>query len=296
MAAMIQRFGARVARPVGSRGMATEKQLRTRISSVGNIKKITSAMKMVAAAKLRGAQNALDVARVFAVPTAGVWNPPAAEDTDETKLTYVAMTSDRGLCGGVNSQISRHVRDQLLGSTLPKENIGLITVGDKGKQALERVFGKHFKTTISEHASQRPTFATASAVAQELMSNDHDRAVICYNQFVNMLRFESEELHIAGIHKMDETAQELEPYELEGESELLANFYEYNMASQIFLFMREGEASEHSSRMNAMGNSSKNAGEMLESLTLLYNRTRQARITTELIEIISGAVALEDDG
>jgi len=290
------RFGARAvrAKPLNSRGFATEKQLRVRIASVGNIKKITSAMKMVAAAKLRGAQDALDVARVFAAPTAGVWSPPALEMDENTKVTFASMTSDRGLCGSVNSQISRKVRDDILASTLPRENIGVMTIGDKGKQALARVFGSQFQANVSEIFQSRPTFSTASAVAQDLLSLEFDQCNIAYNEFVNVLRFECAETKIAAFEKMDTEAEELQPYELEGESELLRNFHEYNVASTIFLYLREGEASEHSSRMNAMGNSSKNAGEMLEALELQYNRKRQARITTELIEIISGAVALED--
>jgi F-type H+-transporting ATPase subunit gamma len=294
------RNATRTAKPltrVAARGMATEKQLVDRISSVGNIEKITKAMKMVSAAKLRGAQNALDISREFNKGVQGVWEPKPVEGERTGKQLFVAMTSDKGLCGAVNSTISRGVRNKMqkLPKSIAKEDIALITLGDKGKTGLERLFGNHFVGAYFElQKNGRINWNTACAIAQSISEQKYDQGTLAFNKFRTLLSYDTTYMPIQNFERASEDISSVEAYELEGEGDMLQNFHEFQAAVNLFCAFREQECSELSSRMNAMGNSSKNAGEMLDSLRLMYNRTRQARITTELIEIISGAVALED--
>lgn len=282
---------------VAARGMATEKQLITRIKSVGNIEKITKAMKMVSAAKLRGAQTALDISREFVKGVTGVWDLKEEENKEKNTKLFVALASDKGLCGAVNSSISRGVRDKILalGKDYPKENIKLVTLGDKTKQGLDRLFGRHMVFCFNELAKAgRINWNAACMTTESILSTEFDEGYLAYNRFRSLLAYDTTYTRFSPFDKAQEDTSSLEVYELEGEGDMLQNFYEFQYAVKLFAAFRESEASELSSRMNAMGNSSKNAGEMLDALRLVYNRNRQARITTELIEIISGAVALDD--
>lgn len=252
---------------------------------------------MVSAAKLRGAQTALDISREFVKGVTGVWDLKEEENKEKNTKLYIALASDKGLCGAVNSSISRGIRDKILalGKDYPKDNIKLVTLGDKGKQGLDRLFGRHMVFSFSELAkSGRINWNAVCMTTESVLSTEFDEGYLAYNKFRSLLSYDTTYTRFAPFDKAQEDRSSLELYELEGEGDMLQNFYEFQFAVKLFGAFRESEASELSSRMNAMGNSSKNAGEMLEALTLLYNRNRQARITTELIEIISGAVALDD--
>jgi len=272
--------------------MAQLKQLKTRVKAVKSIGKITKAMKMVAAAKLRGAQAALDVARVFQAGICPLWKVDKPENA--TNVLYVPLASDRGLCGAVNSIIGRTARDQILQA--PKtQNSQLFIFGDKAKGALERMFGNKMVESISEmNKFKRIPYKQVSMVADHLLAQDYERGVFFYNRFKNMITFETQAFDFVPFKTASENMDKLYAYSLEGDGDVAQNFYEFQSAVRLYHFLIEGEASEQSSRMNAMGNSSSAASDMHKRLELQYNRLRQSKITTELIEIISGAVALDD--
>lgn len=203
------------------------------------------------------------------------------------------MTTDKGLCGGVNSILCRMTR-QLL-SRLDAENKGyqLLVLGEKGKSQLRRIYGDKFLASITDR--QLPyNFELASVISQEILNGDFDCVHLVYNEFVSAIAYTPSIKTIAP--KRDPTSPFFYPFAVEPENdpETLENFFEYTLATQVYHSLLENATSEQSSRMNAMENASKNASEMIGKLTLQYNRARQARITTELIEIISGASALKN--
>ena len=271
------------------------------IQSTKNIQKITSSMKMVSAAKLKGDEGRRATAITFNTWAEALNGPPKmVEDATfeelPSKVLLVPITSDKGLCGGVNSFITRGVRDCVSKLKAQGKDADIALIGDKGRGQLRRMVPEKLKLSVTEIAAPG-NFTTASAVASELIAagaGDYDAVVIMYNAYKNA----------ATYHQMYKTItpfsgegddEPLLAYEFEPDtkSEVLADLHEYLLTSQIYHSLMDGAAAEQSSRMQAMENASKNAGEMIESLTLQYNRARQARITTELIEIISGASALE---
>jgi len=275
-----------------SRGMAQLKQLKTRVKAVKSIGKITKAMKMVAAAKLRGAQNALDVARVFQSGITDVWKVDIQKKEGD-RVLYIPVTSDRGLCGGVNSVISRAVRDEVFAS--PKSPAQLFILGEKSRGFLERLFGEKFVEAFTEmNKIKRIPFKQVAMVTDSLLKQDFDRGTFFYNRFKNMIVYETKSADFVPFKVASENMDKLYNYAMEGDPDVARNFYEFQQAVRMYHFLVEGEASEQSSRMNAMGNSSSAAADMHKRLELQYNRMRQSKITTELIEIISGALALDD--
>jgi len=275
--------------PCGARGMATGKQLKNRIKTVTNIRKITKAMKMVAAAKLRSVQSFLEQVRFFQKDIAEIWPESTADKTNGKKL-LVVMSSDRGLCGGVNTVIARAVRKRVLVS----DDANIFVIGEKGKAVLERYFGRRFTTTVSDAGKQRPvTFLEVSLVAEHILAQPFDHATIYYNQFKSAIAYDTTEAPLTSLQASLENREYWNKYQFEGDkNEILRDLYEFRLACRLFHYSIESATSEQSARMTAMDNSSKNAGEMLEKLRLMFNRSRQAKITTELIEIISGAAAL----
>jgi F-type H+-transporting ATPase subunit gamma len=282
--------------------MATEKQLKSRMKSVTNIKKITRAMKMVAAAKLRRSQEALDQARDFSKAMTGVW-PDVEAKTEEGKAAegknraLIGVTSDKGLCGAVNSVVIRTIKHRL-NSLTPAEKESnppaVVLFGEKARLGLERQYKDFFALTVSEQSkNKRLNFKQAALVADEMNSLNLGDSVLIYNYFKSMLSYETRSIPWPSFESATANQTTFEKYEIEGDNDFWRNFWEFRNAVRLYHFFAESETSELSSRMNAMGGSAKNAGEMLDKLRLKYNRTRQARITTELIEIISGAVALE---
>jgi F-type H+-transporting ATPase subunit gamma len=283
---------------ISNRGFATEQQIKRRLKTVGNIKKITKAMKMVAAAKLRSVQNQLEIVRKFQKGPTDVWPDPKLKDPSIVqKNLLIVITSDRGLCGSVNSQCSRQARryiDELLQAKKP---IQAVMFGDKGKAAMERIFAKTFAVSVSEgYKSKVMSFKQAAMLANIINTMEFDKAEVIFNKFKNLLSFETTRdkflsWGIAGPLISDAFSS----YVIEdaGYTEVMRDLHEFRTAVRLFHCFQENATSEQSSRMNAMGNSAKNAGEMQDALRLLYNRTRQAKITTELIEIISGASSAE---
>jgi len=285
-------------RAVQARGMATEKQLKTRINGTKNIAKITKSMKMVSAAKLRGDQQRLAAADPFSAWASAITGKERdLENLDPSsfpqKNLIIAMTSDKGLCGGVNSILCRMTRQMLAKLDAQGKSYQLLVLGEKGRSQLRRVYGDKFVAACTDRAVPY-NFDLASALTQEALNTEFDAVHILYNEFVSAIAYTPSIKTITPL--LDPASSFLYNIDVEpdNDTETLQNFFEYTVATQVFHSMLENATSEQSSRMNAMENASKNAGEMIDKLTLQYNRARQARITTELIEIISGASALKN--
>lgn len=289
------------------RGMATEKQIFKQIQATKSLSKITSSMKMVSAAKLKQDETRLARAIPFNAWTSKLCPEPQMLDPYTTtfddlpdKVLIVPFTSDKGLCGGVNSYITRNVKAAVKKLHAAGKECDIVVIGDKGRSQLRRFVSPEITLSLTDIVSPG-TFALASALASELISKgakDYDAVVVMYNSFVNAaVYYQKYKVITPLISEADEGGKEiLMGYEFDEDEkgEALADMYEYMLATQLFHSFMDGAASEQSSRMTAMENASKNAKELVGSLTLRYNRARQARITTELIEIISGASALDD--
>ena len=272
------------------------------IQSTKNIKKITSSMKMVSAAKLKGDETRLAAAIPFNQWSYQFESEPA-EIEDATfeelpeKILIVPFTSEKGLCGGVNSFISRGVRTIVKATAAAGKECDVAVIGDKGRGQLRRFVGE--KITVSMTEVEAPgTYALASALSAELIkagAEDYDAVVMVYNSFVNAAVYKQMYKVIKPFPSDEEGGINLPGYDFDTDkSEGATDLYEFMLSTQVYHCFMDGAAAEQSARMTAMENASKNANEMIDKLTLQYNRARQARITTELIEIISGASALED--
>jgi len=259
-------------------------------------------MKMVSAAKLKGDEGRRTTAIAFnnwADALSG--EPKLIEDATyeelPAKCLLVPICSDKGLCGGVNTFITRSVKNCIKALHSQGKDADIAVIGDKGRGQLRRVHGDKIKLSVTEVQSPG-NFTLAAAIASELIASgagDYDAIVIMYNAYKNAATY-NQMYKVIKPFKGEGEAEPLLAYEFEPdtESEVLTDLQEYLLTSQIYHSFMDGAAAEQSSRMTAMENASKNAGELIGSLTLKYNRARQARITTELIEIISGAAALED--
>jgi len=283
------------------RGMATEKQIYNQMISTKNIQKITSSMKMVAAAKLKGDETRLKLAKPFNTWTTALREEPKlCEDATfeelPQKCLIVPFTSETGLCGGVNSFISKSTKRCVKALIDDGKDCNIVVVGEKGRSQMRRPLGDKILTSAS--GVQYPgSFALASSLSTEVIKEfkegDFDALVFIYNHYLNPATYQ-QMYQVVSMPKNSSEGNFLVGYECDGEwDETVDSMYEYMLASQMFYCYMDAGASEQSSRMAAMENATKNAGEMIDSLTLRYNRARQSRITTELIEIISGASALE---
>eukprot|EP00602_Paraphysomonas_sp_CaronLab_P005514 CAMPEP_0185023912 /NCGR_PEP_ID=MMETSP1103-20130426/6568_1 /TAXON_ID=36769 /ORGANISM="Paraphysomonas bandaiensis, Strain Caron Lab Isolate" /LENGTH=296 /DNA_ID=CAMNT_0027556705 /DNA_START=80 /DNA_END=970 /DNA_ORIENTATION=+ len=284
-------------RAAPSRGMATEKQLKTRMLGTQNIAKITKSMKMVSAAKLRGDQTRLNAGRPFAKWASRITGEDKElEDLDVSDFPQnnliIAMYTDKGLCGGVNTIMSRMIKQACAKLTAAGKSYELVVLGEKGKSQLRRQFGDKIAVAVTERVMPY-NFELATALAQDTLDKDYEGVHIVYNKFKSAIAYVPSVKCITPL--LDNNHESLNGYSMvpKKHPETLLNLYEYTLATHIYHSLLENATSEQSSRMQAMENASKNATEMIEKLNLQYNRARQARITTELIEIISGASALE---
>uniref|UniRef100_A0A7S2ZZ81 ATP synthase subunit gamma, mitochondrial n=1 Tax=Rhodosorus marinus TaxID=101924 RepID=A0A7S2ZZ81_9RHOD len=298
-------FGPGKVVTVQDRGMANLKAVRNRMRSVSSISKITKAMKMVAAAKLRGVQTKQELARPFSKAmadffkhledsTEGAQTPTAASGEPESKKKLIIpMTSDRGLCGGVNSSVVKEVKAMYRTETVHGD---IMLVGDKGRDALTRVAAKDIVVSFKDAFKTPPTFTQVCVIAEEILSRPVDTITIVYNQFKSVISQIVKRQVVYGLSFLEENAARFDEYEFETDLDGAAAFrdlYEFQLATQLYSAMLENSTSEQAARMSAMDNATNNAKDMLGRLTLTYNRQRQAVITSELIEIISGAEALK---
>ncbi|MDC3179754.1 F0F1 ATP synthase subunit gamma [Candidatus Pelagibacter sp.] len=291
--------------------MASLDDLKKRIASVKSTQKITKAMKMVAAAKLRRAQESAENGRPYSEKMKNVIlnlsngisdkeNAPKlllGTGNDKVHLCVV-MTSDRGLCGGFNSNIIKKAKSYFSKILSEGKELKIITVGSKGNDQLKRMYGDKIIENISFKESKNANYFDAEKVGKIVIDkfedSEFDICTIFYNQFKNVITQIPQAQQIVPLDNKDsEDKASEESYEFEpDEDEILANLLPKNISTQIFKAMLENSASEQGSRMSAMDNATRNAGEMVDKLTIQYNRSRQAAITKELIEIISGAESL----
>ena len=291
--------------------MASLDDLRKRIVSVKSTQKITKAMKMVAAAKLRKAQESAEKGRPYSEKmhniilnlTDSISDPANAPKllvgTGKEQIHLcVVMTSDKGLCGGFNSNICRLAKNYFLKVLKEGKTLKIITVGLKGNDQLKREYGKYIINKISFKDRKKISFNEADEVGKIILElfekNEFDKCVLFYNNFKNVITQIPQAQQIIPAEKRESSKTKNEIfYEFEPEEgEILEDLLPKNISTQVFKAFLENSASEQGSRMTAMDNATRNAGDLVKSLTIVYNRSRQAAITKELIEIISGAESL----
>ena len=290
--------------------MASLDDLKKRIASVKSTQKITKAMKMVAAAKLRRAQESAERGRPYSEKMNNIIlnlangisdkenAPKLLSGTGEDKKHLcVVMTSDRGLCGGFNSNIIKKAKTFFSKILNERKELKIITVGSKGNEQLKRTYGDKIIENISFKESKNTNYFDADKVGKivikKFAAGEFDICTIFFNQFKNVITQIPQAQQIIPLSNKEHENSLDENYEFEpDEDEILSNLLPKNISTQIFKAMLENSASEQGSRMSAMDNATRNAGEMVDKLTIEYNRSRQAAITKELIEIISGAESL----
>ncbi|WP_291298054.1 F0F1 ATP synthase subunit gamma [Elioraea sp.] len=295
--------------------MPSLKTLRTRINSVKSTRKITQAMKMVAASKLKRAQSQAEAARPYAERMErmlGALATSVAGSPDAPRMLVgtgrqdvhllVVVSADRGLCGGFNSTISRFARSRVRALEEQGKTVKLLTVGRKGRDYLRREYARNIVGEVNFVGKKRIGFEDAAPIAEKitamLAAEEFDVCTLVYNRFKSVIsQIPSEQPLIpASIPATGEVAADVGPkalYEYEpAEEAILASLLPQNLAIQIYRAVLESAAGEQGARMTAMDNATRNAGDMIARLTQSYNRQRQANITKELIEIISGAEAV----
>jgi len=287
------------------------KDLKNRIESVKNTRKITKAMQMVAAAKLRRAQEAAEASRpyserfnsVLASLAASVGRAEGAplllRGTGKQDVhLLVVMTAERGLCGGFNSNIAKLAQNHAAELISAGKQVKVITVGKKGRDALKRELGGYFIEHVDLSEFKSINYLNAQSIAKGILArfddNEYDVATIFYSKFVNVVsQIPTAQQIIPASFDEDSSSANQTVYDYEPDEEtILADLLPRGVATQIFSALLENGASEQGARMSAMDNATRNAGEMIDKLTIEFNRSRQAVITNELIEIISGAEAL----
>ncbi len=295
--------------------MASLKDMRTRIASVKATRKITKAMQMVAAAKLRRAQEAAHAARPYAqrmdqilanlnsrLASKEGMSPLLVGTGKEDVHLLIVMTAERGLCGGFNTNIARRARQDIRRLVAAGKTVKILAVGRKGFDNLRRDYARQITDRVDLKGVRQLGFINAEEIADKVMAmfeaGEFDVATLYYSEFKNVITQTPTALQIIPA-KLPETAQGTQPgkaeaiYEYEpSEEEILGQLLKRNIATQIFRGLLENAAGEQGARMTAMDNATRNAGDMINKLTIKYNRQRQANITKELIEIISGAEAL----
>jgi F-type H+-transporting ATPase subunit gamma len=288
----------------GSRN-ASQLAVKNRMKSVKNIQKITKAMKMVAASKLRRAQEQLEKSR-------SIWQPFTAllgdsPTIDVEKSVTITVSSDKGLCGGINSTAVKYTRafkkwlDQHDTAEVAKSFKGIVILGEKGKAQLQRDSSKSILLTAVDYTRVGVNFTLVSELIDQILKEaEYDAVRVIFNRFASTISFQPTVATVLSANTLQnqlEGGGSLEEYEFEGTengaAEVLQDLSEFHLATVLYNGLLENATSEQGARMSAMDASTRNASEVLDKLTLNYNRSRQAAITTELIEIISGAAALE---
>ena len=286
--------------------------LKKRIKSVKSTQKITKAMKMVAAAKLRKAQESAEKGRPYSQKmqniilnlTKSINDPQNAPKLlvgtgEDKKYLCVVLTADRGLCGGFNSNICKLAKNNFKNILKDRKELNIITVGSKGYDQIKREYGKHVIKKFSFKDKKNVSFSEADDVGKEILSlfnqKKFDKCIIFYNNFKNVITQipQAQQIIPTEIKNLKDNDNENFSYEFEpDEDEILEDLLPKNISTQVFKALLENAASEQGSRMTAMDNATRNAGDLVDKLTIDYNRSRQASITKELIEIISGAESL----
>ncbi|KAG9236015.1 putative ATP synthase subunit gamma, mitochondrial [Amylocarpus encephaloides] len=288
------RAGAAVsARPVAPNAatFATLREIEDRLKSIRNIEKITKTMKIVASTKLTRAQRAMTESRQYGMTSNTVFENAETKpiEGEDKKTLIVVASSDKGLCGGIHSGLSKCVRRMLVANP----NCDIVVVGEKCKAQLSRSNGRNVVLNFGGIGKDIPTFTDAQAIADQisLLPGDYASIQIVYNKFINATSYEATPIE-AFSEEAIASSPNFSAFEID--DEVLANLREYALSNSLFWALAEGHACEQSARRNAMDNASKNAGDMITKYQILFNRTRQAVITGELVEIITGAAASEE--
>jgi len=295
MATIASRTRVALSSKVPARSMATLKQTEMRIKSTANIAKITKAMQMVAAAKLRGAEQRLSSAR----PVMAMIEDFASrvEGAQSKKTTVVPISTDRGLCGGININIAKKVANEVVpAEEAAGAEVEVVCVGDKGRSQLNRLIPEKLSTTVTGVFAQvTPNFGQASVVAETALKTNAEKYSIVYSKFFSAVSQVPTVIEIpsgSALGGLDKDP--LMDYEMEKtRSELDDNMTQFNLACAVYAGMMDAQCSEIASKMAAMDNATRNCESLVEKLQIQYNKARQAKITTELIEIISGAESLK---
>jgi len=272
---------------------ATLKDVRLQLKSVTNIQKITATMKMVSAAKYSRAERELKPARIYgAGAQALAEKAQLTAEEDKPNHLLILISSDRGLCGAIHSSIAKAIRNELVEAD-SAVNHKLIIVGEKVKAILSRTHGDHIIQAFNEIGRRPPLFEEACFIAEQIQGSgyEYDVCKIYYNRFKSVISYNLTTQDVFSLETLS-SAETMLQYD-DVDEDVLRNYQEFAMANLLYLALKESACSEQSARMTAMDNATKNAGDMIQRLQIKYNRTRQAVITTELIEIISGCVALE---
>ncbi|KAI8954867.1 ATP synthase F1 gamma [Xylaria longipes] len=271
---------------------ATLREIEGRLKSIRNIEKITNTMKIVASTKLTRAQRAMNESRKYGETSQEVFESAETKplDAEGKKTLYIVCSSDKGLCGGIHSGLSRFMRRHIGPNQQPAD---LVLIGEKSRAQLSRTSPKAIALTFAGIGKDVPTFADAQAIADQVVQlpTDYSDIKIVYNKFINATSYEPT---VIEAFSAEAIANSPNFSAFEVDEELLSNLREYALANSLYWALAEGHACEISARRNAMDNASKNAGEMINKYQILFNRTRQAVITGELVEIITGATASED--
>ncbi|ORY53830.1 ATP synthase F1, gamma subunit [Rhizoclosmatium globosum] len=261
-----------------ARNYATLKEIQMRLKSISNIAKITKSMKMIASTKVTKAQRAMENARVYGQSANSLFKHIETEEKDSAKPLVIAVSSDRGLCGGIHSSVSKASKRYLA----TKDDAEVAVIGQKARAQIQRDYRKNIVA---------PIWLEASIVSDQIIANGItvDAGKIFYNSFKSVIAYEAVGLPIHSAETIA-ASPKLSAYEVD--DHILKSFEEFTLANSLYWAIAEGYASEMAAKRTAMENATKNAGEMITKLTLTYNRSRQAAITNELIDIITGASSL----
>ncbi|KAG0217146.1 ATP synthase F1, gamma subunit [Mortierella sp. GBAus27b] len=272
-----------------ARNMATLREIQLRLNVIKNTGKITKSMKMIASTKVAKAQRAMDTARVFGSSSSAIYSNSNTVPLENDNKLLIVSSSDRGLCGGIHSSVAKATR-RLIAADANKP-AGIVVLGDKSKNQMARSNRDSIVLSFNQIGKAIPTYAEASAAADTILTSGikYDSSTIIYNSFTSAIAYESAPISNYSLDAL-KAAEGFTAYEVD--DEVLENYKDFLLANNLYWALVEGHASEMCAKRNAMENATKNAGEMVQRLTITYNRTRQAAITSELIDIITGASAL----
>ncbi|XP_074999346.1 ATP synthase F(1) complex subunit gamma, mitochondrial isoform X3 [Calonectris borealis] len=279
--------------PGGPPSLFTSRNVTRRLKSIKNIQKITKSMKMVSAAKYARAERELKPARVYGTGALALYEKAEIKaPEDKKKHLLIGVSSDRGLCGAIHTSIAKTLKNEITNLSNAGKEVMVVGVGDKIRGLLQRTHSKYFLLTFKEVGRRPPSFGDASVIALELLNSGYefDEGSVIYNRFRSVISYKTDEKPIFSLETVA-GSESLSIYD-DIDADVLRNYQEFTLANILYYSLKESTTSEQSARMTAMDNASKNASEMIDKLTLTFNRTRQAVITKELIEIISGAAAL----
>uniref|UniRef100_UPI00358E23A4 ATP synthase subunit gamma, mitochondrial n=1 Tax=Myxine glutinosa TaxID=7769 RepID=UPI00358E23A4 len=272
--------------------MATLKALTLRLKSIKNIQKITKSMKMVSAAKYAKAERELKPARSYGTGAMALYEKAEISPLEKPKHLIIAISSDRGLCGAIHSNVAKAIKAQVAVLQGAGKEAKIISVGDKVRGILHRTHKENMLFHFRDVGKKPPTFGDASMVASALLDSGYefDQGTMYFNRFRSVVSYRTEGKPIYSLEAIS-SADSLSIYD-DIDADVLRNYQEFSIANIIYYGLKESACSEQSSRMTSMDNATNNASDIIDALTLKFNRTRQAVITKELIEIISGAAAI----